>query len=44
MYIQEVKLHDNEKIIKVNSETGEVTTIPKRINNIPIGKEILFTN
>ena len=40
MYIQEVKLQDNEKIIKVNSETGEVTTIPKRINNIPIGKEI----
>ena len=35
MYKQEVKLQDNERIMKVNSETGEVTTIPKRMNNIP---------
>lgn len=27
MYKQEVKLQDNERIMKVNSETGEVTLL-----------------
>ena len=44
MYTQEVKLKDNEKIMKINSETGEVTTIPKRMNNIPEGKSIFTQN
>jgi len=40
MYKQEVKLQDNERIMKVNSETGEVTTIPKRMNNIPENRHV----
>lgn len=40
MYTQEVKLNDNEKIVRVNVETGEVTSIPKRTNNLPENRSV----
>lgn len=40
-YTKEVKLQDNEVAAKVNLETGEVTELSKRPNNIPEGKSKL---
>lgn len=40
MYTQEVKLADNESVMKVNKETGEIKEVIKRPNNIPEGKEL----
>ena len=37
MYEQVLKLNNNEQAAKVNSETGEITPIKKRMNNIPEG-------
>ena len=37
MYTQEIKLQDNEKAAKINEETGVITTLSKRTNNIPEG-------
>jgi hypothetical protein len=39
-YTQSVELKNNETLAKVNTETGEVTTVKKRVSNIPEGKEI----
>ena len=44
MYTQEVKLNDNEVVVKVNAETGEVKEVAKRPNNIPEGKELFEPN
>ena len=44
MYTQEVKLADNESVMKVNKETGEIKEVVKRPNNIPEGKEIWQPN
>lgn len=40
MYNQTIQLSDNEQLMKVNSDTGEVTEVRKRINNIPIDKHV----
>lgn len=39
-YKQEVQLSDNEKLLKVNLETGEYKEIEKRISTIPKGKSV----
>lgn len=40
MYTQELQLKDNEVAAKINSETGEVTSLKKRMNNIPENRHI----
>jgi hypothetical protein len=40
-YTQIVKLNHNEVASKINIETGEVTEIKQRVNNIPSGKSKL---
>lgn len=40
MYKQEIKLQNNEVAAKVNTETGEINIVNKKINNIPKGKEV----
>lgn len=40
MYEQTVKLADNQSLIKVDKETGEITELTKRLNNIPQHKEL----
>ncbi len=40
-YEQVVKLHHDEKAVKVNVVTGELVEITKRVNNIPKGKRIV---
>jgi len=40
MYTQEVKLQDNETLLIINKETGNIKEPKKRINNIPEGKEL----
>lgn len=40
MYKQEVNLQDNEAVLILNKETGELKDTPKRINNIPNGKQV----
>ena len=39
MYEKTIKLNHNEVAAKVNTETGEVSTINQRPNNIPQGQE-----
>lgn len=39
-YTAELKLEHNERPAKINAETGEVSEIVKRPNNIPEGKQI----
>jgi hypothetical protein len=39
-YTTELKLKHNESPAKIDNETGEITTLTKRINNIPEGREI----
>jgi hypothetical protein len=39
MYKKEISFRDHEIPAKVDTITGEVLTIPRRINNIPEGKE-----
>lgn len=41
MYTQPIKLQDDEQAAKINKDTGEITLIPKRPNNIPVGKSKL---
>lgn len=41
MYEQTIKIEDNESIMKVNKDTGEVKEVKKRLNNIPNGKSLL---
>lgn len=38
MYLTTLKLQHNEVPAKINAETGEVTQIKQRVNNIPAGK------
>jgi hypothetical protein len=40
MYEVTIKLEDNEKPAKVNTETGEVIITNKKLNNIPEDKQI----
>lgn len=40
-YEQVVKLHHDEKVVKVNVVTGELVEITKRVNNIPKGKRVV---
>lgn len=42
MYTKEIKLNHNEIPAKVNTETGEITEVRSRPNNIPEGKEIFI--
>lgn len=44
MYIKEIKLNDNEIASKINIETGEVTPLAQRSNNLPKGKEVFEPN
>ena len=45
MYSKTIKLKDNESLAKINQETGEVTVVGNRANNIPDGKSKLdYTN
>lgn len=39
-YKQTIELANNESLAKVNNETGEVTTVKKKLNNLPEGKEV----
>ena len=39
MYEKTIRLNHNEQSAKVNVETGEVTVLPKKANNIAPGKE-----
>jgi len=39
-YEQVVKLHHDEKAVKVNVVTGELVEITKRVNNIPKDKQL----
>lgn len=41
MYEKTIKLNHNEVAAKVNRETGEVTAVPNRPNNIPQGKKLM---
>jgi reverse gyrase len=41
MYIKEIKLNDNEIASKINLETGEVTPLGNRPNNLPKDKSKL---
>lgn len=43
-YKKEVSLNDNEAAAKINLETGEVTEIKSKPNNIPEGKKINEAN
>ena len=40
-YEQTVKLRHNEELIKVDVETGDMSKITKRNNNLPKGKSVL---
>lgn len=40
MYEKTVKLEDNEVAVKVNTETGVITNLPNRPNNIPSGSHV----
>jgi len=40
-YKTELELQDNEVAAKLNTETGEIKTVSKKINNIPHGKSKL---
>ena len=40
MYKEEIKLRHDEVAAKVNTQTGEITLVQKRPNNIPQGKEV----
>ncbi len=44
MYTKTINLQDNEKPYRVNTETGEMTEVKQRLNNIPEGKSKLDYN
>jgi hypothetical protein len=44
MYTKEIKLNDNEIAGRINVETGEVTPLAPRPNNVPKGKEVFEPN
>lgn len=39
-YERTIKLSDNEGLMVVNKETGEVRSLPNKFNNIPKGKDL----
>ena len=40
-YEQVLNLKHHEKAAKINTETGQITELPKRMNNIPKGKRLV---